>query len=184
MRFLSILILLILTFSLHGQYDNDLKHSISIDAYGFINPGISYKMSKTANSATPILGIAAPRSSDFEVSANASLYWDPFSHVGFQNYYNLEYDLLLIGNLYIDYGLGAGFQTNFTTDNYIVSDDFEIKKRPLNAHIYGLGNFYLGARTKSKTTDRSTYFRGNLFFLFPYNTIVLPSFSFSIGKTF
>lgn len=184
MRILGILFYVILSFSLQAQFTGDLKHSISLDAYNFINPGINYRLSKDVDANTPVLGIAAPKSSDFQVSANVSLYWDPFSHVALQNFYNLEYDLRLIGNFYIDYGLGAGFQTNFTKDNYVFNEDFEIEKRILNAHIYALGNLYLGARVKNDITDRSTFFRSNLYFLFPYNTIVLPTFSFSIGKTF
>jgi hypothetical protein len=159
-------------------------HSYSIVGNGIINPGFSYKIGSEANADTPLLSLAAPRSQSYYPSIEFTLYWDPLSHLGFQNNYNLEYDILLFKNIYIDYGMGVGFQTNFTTDNYVVDENFEVSKRALNAHIYGTASLFVGFRVKNKIIDRSTFFRTSMFFLTPYHGRVLPSLFISAGKTF
>lgn len=158
--------------------------SYSIVGNGLINPGISYKIGQEVDQTAPLLGYFAPKNQSFYPSSSFTLYWDPLSHVGFQNIYNLEYDLRLYKNIYVDYGIGVGFQTNFTTDNYVFDEDFEISKRAINAHIYGLGNSFVGLRFKNSITERSTFLRTNIMFLTPYHDRILPSLFISIGKTF
>ncbi len=183
MKKIVILICCFFTLALYGQ-DKKYFHSYSVVANNFINPGISYKITLETDRSHPFVGYFAPQRSTFYPSVVFTTYWDPFSHVGFQNYLNLEYDLVLYRRLRVDYGVGVGYQSNFTTDNYVVNDDFEVKKRALFATVYGLGNVFLGFRIKNDITERSSFIRANLFFLTPYNNGVLPSILISTGKTF
>ena len=182
----SFIFLFLFTFisEVDGQEEKKYYHSYSIIGNNFINPGFNYKIGRESDVSNPYIGTLAPKRGSFYPTAAISIYWDPLSHVGLQHYYNLEYDIRLFKRMYIDYGLGIGFQTNFTSDNFVVDEDFEISRRRLNAHIYGLGNIFLGFRKKNDITQRSTFCRWNLFLLTPYNNTILPSLQFSIGKTF
>ncbi len=118
----------------NAQFWDTYQQSCGYFGNTLINPGFSYGLQRSVWDSDKGSGFAAPFGrTTLNGSGTTALYWYPFSHVGFVNYYECNIRQYLGQRLGVQFGAGPGFQMNFTGDNYVISDDFEI----VNALVYG-----------------------------------------------
>ena len=161
------------------------NHGVSLLGSGVINQGVNYSLIKNLPSNFSFGGLVYPTTRrTYSVTGNIGMYWDPFSHMGLQNYYNVNVQSNVIGRLYFEYGLGVGWQARFTRDNYVVTKDFEVTRRGLMTNTYTMIDSFAGFKLEGKNSDSSTNLRTHLTILTNYNGSFLPSFMLELGKEF
>jgi len=171
----------------YTQKDKQLPalHNISVTGNGIINPGVSYGFVKPLPKDSNLLGLVrVSENRTLRVAANIGAYWDPFSHIGVQNFYQVQVRSVLIPNVDFEYGLGGGFQGRFTGENYIVDENFTVEKQGIRTNWYLMGNGFVGFKISNSKREMATFLKLHLFLLADYNDTVLPTFMLELGKEF
>lgn len=151
----------------------------------FINPGGIYSIEKNLKEVPQVnyllfyLGTG-----QINANATAGIYWDPFSHVGFLNYYELNVRQYLGKRLALQLGAGPGYQLNFTGDNYVFDDDFNFKKRGLRMRAYFAPELSSAIILANKKGTRQWISKVTVLLLVPYNSFTLPVFNYELHYQF
>lgn len=179
--------LILWTFQSYGQLDIDrnIKHSVGYFGSTLINPGIIYSAEKTWK-AFPEMDylLITLDAAEFNLNTTAGMYWDPFSHVGFLNYYEINFRQYLGKRFAMQFGLGPGYQINFTGDNYVFDDDFNVKKRGLLARAYFAPEISSALILTNKKRTKQIISKVTMLVLVPYNNIFLPVFNYELHYQF
>lgn len=171
----TIFILICVSWSINAQFLKEFKHGMGYFGNNVINPGISYSLeSPIWNSDSKGSFLAFLGDSELVVDANAGLYWDPFSHVGFLNTFELNYRQYLGKNFGFQFGGGPGYQINFTGENYIVDADFNVEKRALKLNSYFAPQISSAFLYSNKSRTKIYISKISVIILVPYNTSFVP----------
>ena len=177
-----ILIILLISSAAYSQAFNEWKHRIGYFGNNFINPGLEYTLETplydTDNRISLLLPLGRTTSN---LSGHLAYYWDPFSHMGLLNYYELNGRQYISQRLGLQIGAGIGTQFNFTNDNYKIDDEFNVKSRNVNTDVYIIPEISFGVVYLNGKLSREYISKINIFFLTPYNNGLLPSFNYSLN---
>ena len=168
-----------------SQFLKEYDHTIGYFGNTFINPGLMYGLETPVWDSDYKENLIIPFGrTKIYASGQAGFYWDPFSHVGVLNYYEFGLRQYLGKRLAVQFGLGPGVQLNFTNDNYIFNDDFELKKRSLKMNSYFAPEISSAICLSNKAQTRTVISKVSLFILSPYNSFVLPVFNYELMYQF
>jgi hypothetical protein len=119
-----------------------------------------------------------------DIEGALALYWDPFSHMGIYNYYGLSFDQYFGNRFGLELSGGLGFHGNISSDNYVISDDFQVKKKQLKWNGYLAPYIALGMFLDSKNKPRRLLSKGSIYFLQSYNVAVIPVLNYQLTYFF
>ncbi len=162
-----------------GQKKSSLEYGIGYFGNTWINPGLEFSMeyplinTRTGKSKYSDLG-----ESMITLQGSAAAYWDPFSHVGLLNYYQLNFKQYFGKRLGIQMGFGFVLQSNVTGDNYVVDEDFQIEEQGFVRNNYGGIHISGGFFVDNKYNNRGVLNKMSLYVLAPHNAGILPVFSY------
>jgi len=169
----------------NAQFWDTYQQSYSYFGNTLINPGFSYGLQRSVWDSDKGSGFAVPFGrTTLNGSGTAALYWDPFLHVGFVNYYECNIRQYLGQRLGVQFGAGPGFQMNFTGDNYVIDDDFNVNRRGLLIDPYFMLQASAAIFLSDRAHEKHWISKVSLFFLTPYNTSVLPGLNYQFTYQF
>lgn len=180
LNFLIFLTLLFASFA-HGQFLENVEYGAGYHGNNFINPGFEVLAEK------PLIDTrgTGERYSAFGESivtmqGSVVSYWDPFSHLGLINYYTLNFKQYFGKRLGVQFGGGFLFQSNITTDNFVVDENYNVEKRALQFNNYTGINLSAATFLDNKTNTRSWISKISLSILTPYNSSSIPVFNYHL----
>lgn len=182
---LSVVFILCFSNRTEAQFWETYKQSYGYFGNSLINPGFVYGLERPIwdSETSKSFGLPFGRST-INGSGNAAIYWDPFSHTGFLNYYECNFRQYFGRQTGIQLGAAPGFQMNFTTDNYVVDEDFHVRSRGLNIDSYFAFQLSAALFYSDRGNEKHWISKVSLLFLSPYNTGILPVLNYEYRYQF
>ncbi len=118
--------------------------------------------------------------------ANIGFFWQPESHIGVFNFYELTYRRIKqSNNSFYQFGAGPGIYRSFYPETFEVDNNGNVTKTPLGGRTYfaPVVTFGSGKFKKAGFLNALT-FTTNLMFLFDYNSGVVPLLNLEIDFCF
>lgn len=167
--------------SVKAQAFSEWKHGIGFFANNYINPGLEYNI-QTNWISTEGLGykLLPFGKSNINLSGHIAGYWDPFSHVGFYNFYEISFEQYFGRRFGTIVGLGPGVLSTFTSENYVFNDDFEMKKRSVQGRLYFSPEFSFSFFYENKKQTYKIISKASTFIVTPYNSWFIPAFNYHL----
>ncbi|MBR9923227.1 MAG: hypothetical protein GYB31_20545 [Bacteroidetes bacterium] len=184
LRFLTIIMLLSGSLSMSAQESPSYRGSWSVAYYGNIiwNPGLRFSLDKPVQ-----IRQSAPGKIVRSWHINASLggYWDPLSHIGLVNDYQLHYRIMAPQFMSIRGGFGAGYFRTFLPNVYEFNEQGVAEKVPFAGRNYLTFSMMLGIESFNKKHPNRTWFLNiDSNIAFPSNGFFYPLIFLEMGYRF
>jgi len=167
--------------NVQAQWKENLEYGIGYFGNTIMNPGVELTAAKPLLST---VGKSEKYSAlgDSEINFQVGLagYWDPFSHHGIVNSYDILVRQYFGKRIGFQMGFGLILQSNITSENYIINEDFEPRKQRLKFNNYNGVRLVAGSFIDGKKNKRAIYSGFSMAFIGPYNSSVLPVFSYHL----
>lgn len=170
---------LMLSVSLGAQTFKSFTYGLGYFGNTFINPGVEFVVSTPlVDSELSGKSYSALGATSVDLQGSLAMYWDPFSHTGIVNSYGVNLQQHFGRRLGVMIGGGFSIQSNFTTDNYIVNENFELKKRGLKMNSYWGPYISTGVFLDRKKVEHTYLSKVTINLLARYNSLSLPVFTY------
>ena len=173
---------------------NSRTYNLSYHGNNLVNPGINAGISFVfrerikIKSGTKKNGEKVDRSKKKQLltSADIGFFWQPESHIGAFNYYEIRLRTIkLKNNSYSIIGLGPGIYRSYYPETFEVEDNGNIDRVPLGGRFYFAPVISIGTgKFKNHGIFHSLSFITNLMFLFDYNSGIVPLLNLEIAFGF
>lgn len=173
---------------------NSITYSLSYYGNNLVNPGINAGISFVLRERTKIKSstkkngkkVDQSKMKQLLASADIGFFWQPESHIGAFNYYEITLRTIrLKNNSYSIIGLGPGIYRSFYPETYEVEDNGNINRVALGGRTYFAPVISFGTgRFKNHGILHSLSFITNLMFLFDYNSGIVPLLNLEIAFGF
>ena len=186
--------------SVYSQTDGSISlfdsriYTFSYFGNNLINPGakagITFTLTEktTLKNKTKKKGKKVDKSSTKQLLAGADIgfFWQPESHIGVFNYYEIIYrKIKLRNNSYSIIGIGPGIYRSFYPETFEVDDNDNVNKVTFGGRTYFAPVLTFGTgKFKTDSFLHSLTFATNLMFLFDSNSGIVPLLNFEIGFCF